>query len=135
MNYRKFICGHFRILEILVFLVVADNLLIKLLVGARPHRTRVVESVKYTKRRFIDNIYNFLVILILNFSQVVLQPLLNKLLFFRFEHITYIQLLQFFVGKVYAHLLERINREILESKDIQQTQTQRRSSKLIKFSR
>jgi hypothetical protein len=88
MDNRKFIGRHFGVLEILVFLVVADNLLIKLLVGARPHWTGVVQSVKYPEGRFIDNVYDFLIVLILNLSQVVFQSFLNKLLFFRFEHIT-----------------------------------------------
>lgn len=40
---------------------------------------------------------------------------------FTLENVSNVKLLEFFIGEIYAELLEGIDCEILESKDIEQT--------------
>lgn len=64
-----------------------------------------------------------LIVSVLDTLLVVLKPFLQVLFLFSLEHVDYVQLLQLFVCVVYAQLFQAVHREVLETEDVQQSQT------------
>ena len=100
-------------------LVGGDYLLEKVLIRGG-HRAGFVEQAKDADWILIEQVNHWLIVCLFYVLEGRQQPICFVLVLLGLEDVGHLELLQSFIGEVYAHLLKRVMFEVLEAKNIKE---------------